>query len=99
MSLSRRKILSWGLSSGALALSARAANAVPPAKPKTLSILILGGTGFLGPATIDAAKARGHKVTLFNRGKTRPELFPDVEKLLGDRDPNKDEGLKALMGK
>jgi 2'-hydroxyisoflavone reductase len=61
-----------------------------------LRILILGGTGFLGPATIDAALARGHKVTMFNRGKTRPELFPKVEKLHGDRDPKKGEGLKAL---
>lgn len=59
-------------------------------------ILILGGTGFLGPATIEAAQARGHHVTMFNRGKTRPDLFPGVEKLHGDRDPKKGEGLKAL---
>jgi 2'-hydroxyisoflavone reductase len=63
---------------------------------KSLRILILGGTGFLGPATIDAALARGHKVTMFNRGKTRPEMFPKVEKLHGDRDPEKGEGLKEL---
>ncbi|MFY0574754.1 NAD-dependent epimerase/dehydratase family protein [Cystobacter fuscus] len=44
-------------------------------------------------------RARGHTVTLFNRGKTRPQLFPDVEKLQGDRDPNKGEGLKALEGR
>jgi 2'-hydroxyisoflavone reductase len=66
---------------------------------KPLSILILGGTAFLGPETVEAARARGHTVTLFNRGKTRPELFPDVEKLRGDRDPNKGEGLKALEGR
>ncbi|MCE1229989.1 MAG: epimerase [Firmicutes bacterium] len=64
--------------------------------PKPLRILILGGTGYLGPATIEAAQARGHQVTMFNRGKTRPELFPGVEKRHGDRDPKKDEGLKAL---
>jgi 2'-hydroxyisoflavone reductase len=66
---------------------------------KKKSILILGGTGFLGPAVVAAAQARGHTVTLFNRGKTRPELFPGVEKLRGDRDPKKDEGLKALEGR
>jgi len=65
---------------------------------KPLKILILGGTGFLGPATIDAALQRGHTITMFNRGKTRPELYPNVEKLLGDRDPDKDEGLKSLEG-
>jgi len=63
---------------------------------KPLRILILGGTAFLGPEVIAAAQARGHALTLFNRGKTRPTLFPDLEKLRGDRDPEKDEGLKAL---
>ncbi len=61
-----------------------------------LSILMLGGTGFLGPHTVEAALKRGHKVTLFNRGKTRPGLFPDLEKLQGDRE--KDD-LKALEGR
>jgi len=59
-------------------------------------ILILGGTGFLGPAIVRAALARGHELTLFNRGKTRPGMFPNVEALLGDRDPLKGEGLKAI---
>jgi 2'-hydroxyisoflavone reductase len=63
-------------------------------KPRTL--LMLGGTGFLGPQTVEAALRRGYKVTLFNRGKTRPGLFPDLEKLHGDRD--KDD-LKALEGR
>jgi 2'-hydroxyisoflavone reductase len=63
------------------------------------SILILGGTKFLGPALVEFARGRGHTVTLFNRGKTNPGLFPDVEKLEGDRDPNKGEGLKALQGR
>src|SRR5262245_43905222 len=63
------------------------------------TMLIFGGTGFLGPAVVEAAKARGFSITLFNRGKTRPELFPDVEKLRGDRDPNKAEGIKALEGR
>ena len=72
----------------------RAARRPPGAEPKT--ILMLGGTGFLGPQTVEAAIRRGHKVTLFNRGKTRPGLFPDLEKLHGDRE--KDD-LKALEGR
>lgn len=53
----------------------------------------------MGPAVVEAARARGFAITLFNRGKTRPELFPDIEKLRGDRDPNKAEGLRALEGR
>jgi 2'-hydroxyisoflavone reductase len=63
---------------------------------RPLSILILGGTAFLGPEVVEAAKARGHSITLFNRGKTRPELFADLPKLQGDRDPDKGEGLKSI---
>jgi 2'-hydroxyisoflavone reductase len=51
-----------------------------------MQILILGGTQFLGRHVADAALERGHELTLFNRGQTRPDLFPDVEKLRGDRD-------------
>jgi 2'-hydroxyisoflavone reductase len=56
---------------------------------KSLRILILGGTGFLGPAVVDAAKARGHALTLFNRGRTekRIGIIDGVEKLYGNRDP------------
>ncbi|MGH7176163.1 MAG: NAD-dependent epimerase/dehydratase family protein [Tepidisphaeraceae bacterium] len=50
-----------------------------------MNILILGGTGFLGPQIVEAAMARGHTITLFNRGKTHKNLFPNVEKLQGDR--------------
>jgi 2'-hydroxyisoflavone reductase len=49
-------------------------------------ILILGGTGFIGSHIVEAALARGHTMTLFNRGKTHATLFPGVEKLRGDRD-------------
>jgi len=49
-------------------------------------LLVLGGTVFLGRHLVDAALARGHEVTLFNRGQTNSELFPDVERLRGDRD-------------
>lgn len=62
-------------------------------------ILILGGTGFLGPATVEVVRKRGHELTLFNRGKTRPGLFPDIEQLHGDRDPDKGGGIKALAGR
>jgi 2'-hydroxyisoflavone reductase len=58
-------------------------------------ILILGGTAFLGPHIVESARGRGHMLTLFNRGKTNPGLFPDVETLNGDRRGN----LKALEGR
>ena len=48
--------------------------------------LILGGTQFLGRHLVEAAQAFGHEVTLFNRGQTNPDLFPEVERLHGDRD-------------
>jgi nucleoside-diphosphate-sugar epimerase len=60
-----------------------------------MRILILGGTQFLGRHVVDVALDRNHDVTLFNRGQTRPELFPDVEKLRGDRDTD----LSALAGR
>lgn len=72
------------------------ADALPAAsKPKPMKILILGGTAFLGPQIVEAALARGHVLTLFNRGKTNPGLFPDIEKLHGDRDGD----LKSLEGR
>lgn len=51
-----------------------------------MQILIIGGTVFLGRHLVEAALARGHTVTLFNRGQHNPELFPTVEKLRGNRD-------------
>jgi 2'-hydroxyisoflavone reductase len=60
-----------------------------------MRILILGGTQFLGLHTAEAALAQGHDVTLFNRGRTRPDLFPTAEKLRGDRDGD----LAALAGR
>jgi 2'-hydroxyisoflavone reductase len=56
---------------------------LPSRAPKT--VLILGGTNFLGPALVEAAVVAGHSVTLFNRGITNPELFPNLEKLRGLR--------------
>jgi 2'-hydroxyisoflavone reductase len=50
-----------------------------------VKLLLLGGTMFLGRATVGAALERGHEVTLFTRGETNPDIFPEVEKLRGDR--------------
>jgi 2'-hydroxyisoflavone reductase len=76
--------------------SARAAKGTRAGRAsKPLRILILGGTGFLGPHLVENARARGHTLSLFNRGKTHPELFPEVEKLRGDRNGQ----LDALKGK
>jgi 2'-hydroxyisoflavone reductase len=65
-------------------------------KMTPLRILILGGTGFTGPFQVKYALSRGHKVTVFNRGKTQPgELPKEVEQLIGDRNGQ----LEALKGK
>jgi 2'-hydroxyisoflavone reductase len=50
-----------------------------------VKLLVLGGTEFLGRALVESALERGHEVTLFNRGRTNPELFPQAQKLRGDR--------------
>ena len=60
-----------------------------------MSILILGGTGFIGPHLVEYAMQRGHRITLFNRGRTNTHLFPTVEKLVGDRN----DDLSALEGR
>ncbi|MBA3366383.1 MAG: NAD-dependent epimerase/dehydratase family protein, partial [Actinobacteria bacterium] len=51
-----------------------------------MKLLVLGGTVFLGRHLVEAALRRGHEVTLFNRGRTNASLFPEVERLRGDRD-------------
>jgi 2'-hydroxyisoflavone reductase len=60
-----------------------------------MKILILGGTRFLGRHLVEAALTRSHEVTLFNRGRSNPDLFPGIERLRGDRDGN----LQALKGR
>lgn len=60
-----------------------------------MKLLVLGGTRFLGRHFVAAALARGHALTLFHRGRTNPELFPEAEHVLGDRDG----GLGALAGR
>ncbi len=105
MMIDRRRFLFGSLAAaGAVACAANGtsgpaaaplAKTAPPPPPPPKKILILGGTNFLGPHVVDAAIARGHVVTLFNRGKTHPGLYPNLEKLRGDRDGH----LEALAGR
>ena len=83
------------MAGGAASLGLRALRAADkPVKP--LRILILGGTGFTGPVQVQYAVSRGHKVTVFNRGKTKRGEIPEgVEQLVGDRNGQ----LDALKGK
>jgi 2'-hydroxyisoflavone reductase len=93
----RRFIRLSAAATGALTLGVRPTRATSvESKPKPLNILILGGTGFTGPFQIQYALSRGHKVTVFNRGKTHPgELPGEVEQLIGDRNGQ----LDALKGR
>ncbi len=63
-------------------------------KPKPLRILILGGTRFIGLHMTALALARGHRLTFFNRGKTKTDRYPEVERIKGDRNGEID-GLKG----
>lgn len=63
--------------------------------PRPMRILVLGGTGFIGPYVVRHALYRGHTVSIFTRGRSNPHLFPEVEKLVGDRDGD----IEALRGK
>jgi len=94
----RRTVLK--LSAALLALPALARAQAPGERAaRPLNILFLGGTGFLGPHQVEYALARGHKVTLFNRGKSGPALFGGrAEVLLGNRDAKIEPGLSALQG-
>jgi 2'-hydroxyisoflavone reductase len=60
-----------------------------------MDLLILGGTGFLGRHLVEAALADGHRPTLFNRGLSVPGLFPEIEKIQGDRGGD----LSPLLGR
>ena len=98
---SRREFI--GLTAGALAaspllsLAGEPASAIPHAT-RPLSMLVLGGTGFLGPHQIEYALARGHQVTMFNRGSNSGMFGDAVEELVGNRDSKIDTGLAALAG-
>ncbi len=60
-----------------------------------MKILVIGGTRFVGRHFVDAALARGHEITLFNRGQSNADLYPNVENLRGDRETD----LSALEGR
>ncbi|MHC5007450.1 MAG: NAD-dependent epimerase/dehydratase family protein [Planctomycetota bacterium] len=98
---SRREFLQASLGAGAVGAASGfvPAGAQQPAAARKRHLLILGGTGFIGPHIVEAALAKGFGVTLFNRGRTNPGLFPGLESLKGNRDPDRDEGLEALKGR
>ncbi len=90
MTSSRREFVQLSImAGGAAGLGVTAQASTGPATvdkaSKKLKILVLGGTGLIGPPMVEYAIARGHEVTLFNRGKTKTHLFPELEKLRGDR--------------
>lgn len=102
----RRTVLWWtiallatlpGMARVAIAGADGAADIAKAERP--LDILFLGGTGFIGPYQVEYALARGHRVTLFNRGRSDQDLFGDrVEVLIGNRDSKIEPGLAALEG-
>ena len=89
--MTRRELLRLGAYTTAAAYLPRTIFAA--SAPSAKKILILGGTGFLGPFIVERALARGHTLTLFNRGKTGSDLFPNVEKIHGDREKGDLSGL------
>ncbi len=99
MKSTRRQFLKTTALTGA-ALGAAGLTASWPgrlwAAEKSLKVLVLGGTGQTGPHLVAELLARGHGVTLCNRGNRSGELFPDLECIVADRDLEKPEGLDAL---
>jgi 2'-hydroxyisoflavone reductase len=98
----RREFLKAGAVAGGALLAGAAGDLVRAASrkgkgtsPAKLDLLILGGTGFIGPHLVRLAVERGHKVTIFTRGRKNPELPDTVMRLQGDRKDN----LTALEGK
>jgi len=96
--IDRRGFLSLAGGTG-LALATGLTHRFAYAATTPLRILILGGTRFLGIHLAEAALARGHHVTFFNRGRTRSDLFPQIDRLIGDRDGQSNGGLTALEGR
>jgi 2'-hydroxyisoflavone reductase len=97
MNTSRRDFIKVSAAAtGAMAFGTKSLFSAAPNPAKLMHILILGGTGFTGPEQVRYALRRGHKVTVFNRGKTHPGILPEgVEQLIGDRNGE----LDALKGK
>jgi 2'-hydroxyisoflavone reductase len=96
--MNRRRFLQAIAAASSLSLlrGRRGFASAPSTSQKT--ILVLGGTNFLGPAVVRAAVVSGHSVTLFNRGITNPELFPFLEKLRGLRSPATSEENWSAVG-
>jgi 2'-hydroxyisoflavone reductase len=99
MDRQRRRVLQAALIGSAGMAAGGGLQAAPAAQPrarggKVLKILILGGTGFIGPHMVHEALRRGHEVSLFNRGRTDDGLFPDLQTFIGDRNNQ----LDALKG-
>lgn len=82
--MNRRELMKLGTAAAAGLLLQESVSA-QNAAAKPLKVLIFGGTGFIGPHFVRELRAGGHKLTLLNRGKRAPGLFPDVETLIGDR--------------
>lgn len=91
----RREFLKAGAVAGGVLFAGAAGDLVRAAPKAKLDLLILGGTGFIGPHLVRLAVEHGHKVTIFTRGRKSPELPDVITRLQGDR---KDD-LKALEGK
>lgn len=89
MGNNRREFLKAGVLGGAAiaasGLSTAARSEQQSESQESIQILILGGTGFIGPHMVREALRRGHSITLFNRGRTNSTLFPDLETIKGDR--------------
>lgn len=99
MPINRRQFVTASAAAAGVATLPAIFNSNDASAQQKLRILILGGTGFLGPHTVRHALERGHEVTLFNRGRTNTDLFPGLEKIVGNRDPEVDEGLSGLEGR
>ena len=91
----REFIRDTALVGGAFAMGMHVSHAAPPRAQKSLDILILGGTGLTGPYQVRYALARGHKVTVFNRGRHNDRLPAGVTELIGDRNAHRLDALKG----
>jgi 2'-hydroxyisoflavone reductase len=81
----KRRALIKALGAAGMTAALPAINVCHAEPRQQLKILFMGGTGFIGPHMVRALLADGHEVTLFNRGKSNPHLFPELTKIRGDR--------------
>ncbi|CAN5722397.1 SDR family oxidoreductase [soil metagenome] len=94
--------MALGLGTGAISAAVGATETMSPGAAvrtsgpsRRIRLLILGGTGFIGPHQVRYAVERGHAVTIFNRGRSGPGVFPGVEELTGDRAANDYASLRG----